>query len=125
MDAMHFDQLVSIWVSRSSRRRAALGVIAGAAGVLGLASAGETKNKRRRKKRCKPRPVQAVCQSNKQCCPKKTGRVCASNAKDLNCNQTSNVCCLPEGPLGCNDDCDCCGGPVVLCDEGPGRCTAL
>ena len=97
MDAMHFDKFVSIWAVSASRRRAVMAAIAGAAGVQGLAPEGETKKRRRRKKRCKPRPERAACQKNKQCCPKKTAHIYqqCQNAR----LQSDQHCLLPAARI--------------------------
>ena len=124
MDAARFDRLASSIAFSVTRRRAVAGILAGTAGFLAFDTESNAR-KRRRKKRCKPKPVRATCQNNRQCCRKKSGRVCASNARTVGCNQTSNVCCLPVGSLGCTDTCDCCGGDAIACDMGPGRCDFL
>jgi hypothetical protein len=128
MDADRFDGFTSRIASGMDRRRALLRIVAGAAGFFAFEPNIEAK-KRRRKKRCKPRRLQAVCQSNKQCCTKKTGRVCAPNARGGACNLDNNVCCLPIGAAGCRESCDCCGGVTVLCLTEqigqPGRCTSV
>ena len=124
MDAERFDRLASSIALSVTRRRAVEGILAGTAGFLAFDTESNAK-KRRRKKRCKPKPVRSTCQKTRQCCRKKSGRVCASNARTLGCNQTSNVCCLPVGSLGCTDTCDCCGGDAIACDLGPGRCDFL
>jgi hypothetical protein len=95
------------------------------AGVLALApNTDATKGRKKkhcRKKRCNPKPVQAVCASNEQCCTEKTGRVCANNRKGGNCSLT-NVCCLPLG-AECQESCDCCGNGT--CFGQPGQCALL
>jgi hypothetical protein len=119
MDAHHFDTLTSRLTSGVSRRRG-IAVLAGGAiaALLGHDLSVDAKQHKQHKQRCKPRALQAVCQSNQQCCTKTTGRVCRSNAQGDQCNQTQTVCCLPFGAKGCQEDCDCCEANAFCSDSG-------
>ena len=105
MDTLKFDAMVAA----AGRRQVVIGLIAGAAALLGRGSPSLAKKRRKRKNRKRCKKVQAVCTSARKCCPKKTGRTCDSNAKlSDNCNLESTVCCLPLGAEGCRENCDCC-----------------
>jgi hypothetical protein len=116
MDGATFDTLVRL--VGTSRRGLLQSVGASALGAFAFAAllgADETEAKKggrkRRRRRCKPKPAGSACQTDKDCCIKKTKRVCGTPQT----GGGETVCCGVAG-TPCGGIADCCEG--FSCEEG-------
>jgi hypothetical protein len=125
MDDLTFDRLVRLVSTTASRRKVVKSASASALGALGLAAllgAEEVRakkgGKKRKRRRCKPKPAGTSCQTDKDCCTKKTKRVCK---EPFNQPGEDPVCCGEEG-TPCKFPSDCCNG--FDCPT-PGECVPI
>jgi hypothetical protein len=112
MDGSAFDRLVRHVGEDASRRGLLRSALAAAVG-LGVVSAldledAEAKKggRKRRRRRCKPKPLGAPCETDKDCCPKKTKRICEIEFGD---SGGDKECCGGEGAT-CTSNAECCIG---------------
>jgi hypothetical protein len=113
MDDLTFDRLARLVSTDASRRKIVKATGASALGAFGLAAllgADETEAKKggrkRRRRRCKPKPAGSACENDKDCCTKKTKRVCR---KPFNQPGEDPVCCGVEDTK-CDTPDQCCNG---------------
>jgi hypothetical protein len=120
MNASPIKRLSRLAVGDGSRRGVLRTAAAGAAlAGLGLARGGieAAGGKKKRKRRCKPQPVNSPCQSNKDCCCQ-TNRICSTPCAGVP-GSTPPVCCGSKGAACATND-DCCFS--FDCNPDSGKC---
>jgi hypothetical protein len=115
--------LTDIGSRRGMLRTAVTGAAASALAGIGLASGTTEEAAAKKKKRCKPKPVGAPCNSNKECCCQ-TNRICARANSEMNANgmAVSTVCCGTKS-ASCGTEhgnADCCFG--FICNSVTQKC---
>jgi hypothetical protein len=140
MDGSAFDRLVRHIGEDGSRRDLLKSAIAASVAGLGVASVLSTEDaeakkggRKRRRRRCKPKPAGSPCVTDKDCCTKKTHRICAVA---LNASNSDLTCCGGQGAPCGGDDSNlddlppiCCTGFKCSTDEQgtstPGTCQQI
>jgi len=121
MDGSAFDRLVRHVSEDGSRRGLLRSAFAAAIAGLGVASLLDAEDaeakkggRKRKRRRCKPKPAGSPCETSKDCCTKKTKRICAvaSNAgnSDLTCCGGEGAECGGDNDIGDNLAPFCCAG---------------
>jgi len=119
MDSSTFDTIARLaGTSRRDLLRAAGASALGALGIASLLGADDAEAKKggrkRRRRRCKPKPAGSACQTDKDCCIKKTKRVCGIPFGGSEGDPT--VCCGETG-TSCVNPSDCCDGFTCGVDD--------
>lgn len=119
MDDSTFDNVTRLVGStRRDLLRAAGASALGAFGIASLLGANEAEAKKggrkRRRRRCKPKPAGSACQTDKDCCTKKTKRVCGIPFGGG--EEDPTVCCGVDG-TPCTTPDNCCDGFTCGVDD--------
>jgi hypothetical protein len=118
MNASPIKRVARVLGADGSRRRILGAAVTGIAAstIKGLGrSSGDVKAAK--KKRCKPKPLGAPCDSNKDCCCN-TNRICSTPCTG-DPGVTPTVCCGSKG-AACANSLDCCS--TFVCNVITGKC---